>query len=176
MKQRLPDSIFLSHFIWTFKSSHWGTSLVIQWEKNLPCSAGDVGSIPGRGTKTAHAEEQLSPCATSRGSVCCSEMCTTQLRLGASKWINTKKLNILTGTNLLNKWGTDWAQGLQIYSANRLFHAGITAHFPVCLWAQHTRDTPGFGEQDLCLPFNYQRSAAGCTAPSDTADLCFIYT
>ena len=33
--------------------------------KNLPCTAGDSGSIPGQGTKTPHASEQLSPCATS---------------------------------------------------------------------------------------------------------------
>ena len=34
--------------------------------KNLPCSAGDVGSIPGQGTKILHAAEQLSPHATIR--------------------------------------------------------------------------------------------------------------
>ena len=28
----------------------------------LPCNAGDMGSIPGQGTKTSHAAEQLSPC------------------------------------------------------------------------------------------------------------------
>ena len=32
--------------------------------KSLPCNAGDVGSIPGWGTKIPHAAEQLSPCAT----------------------------------------------------------------------------------------------------------------
>ena len=32
--------------------------------KNLPSSAGDVGSIPGRGTKIPHAAEPLSPPAT----------------------------------------------------------------------------------------------------------------
>ena len=31
--------------------------------KNLPCSAGDTGSLPGRGTKIPHAMEQLSLCA-----------------------------------------------------------------------------------------------------------------
>ena len=30
--------------------------------KNLPCNAGDVGSIPGQGTKIPQAAEQLSPC------------------------------------------------------------------------------------------------------------------
>jgi len=34
--------------------------------KNLPSSAGDTGSIPGRGTKIPHAVEQRSPCVTSR--------------------------------------------------------------------------------------------------------------
>ena len=31
--------------------------------KNPPSNAGDVGSIPGRGTKFPHAAGQLSPCA-----------------------------------------------------------------------------------------------------------------
>ena len=31
--------------------------------KNLPCNTKDMGSIPGRGTKTPHAMEQLSSCA-----------------------------------------------------------------------------------------------------------------
>ena len=31
--------------------------------KNLPCNAGDVGSITGRGTKIPHVTEQLNPCA-----------------------------------------------------------------------------------------------------------------
>ena len=30
---------------------------------NPPANAGDVGSIPGRGTKIPHASGQLSPCA-----------------------------------------------------------------------------------------------------------------
>ena len=34
--------------------------------KNLPCSAGDVGSIPGQGTEILHAAEELSPHATIR--------------------------------------------------------------------------------------------------------------
>ena len=32
--------------------------------KNLSCNARDMGSIPGLGTKIAHAVEQLSPHAT----------------------------------------------------------------------------------------------------------------
>ena len=31
---------------------------------NPPCNAGDKGSVPGQGTKTPHAVEQLSPCTT----------------------------------------------------------------------------------------------------------------
>ena len=31
--------------------------------KNLPCNAGDGGSIPGEGTKIPHGLEQLGPCA-----------------------------------------------------------------------------------------------------------------
>ena len=32
--------------------------------EHLPCNAGDVGSIPGLGTKTPHATERQSPCST----------------------------------------------------------------------------------------------------------------
>ena len=32
--------------------------------KNLPCNSGDVGLIPGQGTKIPHAMDQLSPHAT----------------------------------------------------------------------------------------------------------------
>ena len=32
--------------------------------KNLPCNVGDTGLIPGWGTKTLHAAEQLSPCTS----------------------------------------------------------------------------------------------------------------
>ena len=32
--------------------------------KNLPYNAGDVGSIPGQGSKILHATEQLSLCVT----------------------------------------------------------------------------------------------------------------
>ena len=32
--------------------------------KNLPCNTRDAGSIPGLGTESPHAAEQLSPCAT----------------------------------------------------------------------------------------------------------------
>ena len=34
--------------------------------KNLACSAGDAGSIPGWGTKIPHAVEQLKLCARTR--------------------------------------------------------------------------------------------------------------
>ena len=34
--------------------------------KNLPCNAGDTGSIPGRGTKIPRATGQLSPRARAR--------------------------------------------------------------------------------------------------------------
>ena len=35
--------------------------------KNLPCVAGDSGSIPDQGTKIPHPAEQLSPLATIKG-------------------------------------------------------------------------------------------------------------
>ena len=38
--------------------------------KNPPSNAGDVGSIPGGGTKIPHAVEQLNPCATTTEPTC----------------------------------------------------------------------------------------------------------
>ena len=38
--------------------------------KNPPCNAGDVGSIPGQGTKTTCAVEQLSPHTKTREGPC----------------------------------------------------------------------------------------------------------
>ena len=46
--------------------------------KNLPCNEGDVGSIPGQGTKIPHALEQLSLCATTTEPTC-SGACAPQL-------------------------------------------------------------------------------------------------
>lgn len=40
--------------------SHLGTPMV----KDLPCNVGNVGSIPGEGTRISHDSEQLSPCMT----------------------------------------------------------------------------------------------------------------
>ena len=42
-----------------------GTSLVVQW-----LVQGNMGSIPGLGTKIPHASGQLSPCVTTRECVC----------------------------------------------------------------------------------------------------------
>ena len=39
--------------------------------KNLPCSAGDVGSIPGQRTRVPYATERLSPSTTAREPMCC---------------------------------------------------------------------------------------------------------
>ena len=41
--------------------------------KNLPCNAGDVGSIPGWGTRIPHVVEQLSLHAATREFDCCNE-------------------------------------------------------------------------------------------------------
>ena len=38
----------------------------VQWLKNQPCNAGDMGLIPGWGTKIPHAAEQLSLHSTTR--------------------------------------------------------------------------------------------------------------
>ena len=47
---------------------------------STPCNGGDVGSIPGWGTKTLYVMEQLAPCATTtepapttRESICLNE-------------------------------------------------------------------------------------------------------
>ena len=63
--------------------------------KNLPCNAGDVGSIPGQGTKIPHAAGQLSLRHNhwTRESVNCNERscmmqqrsCVLQLRPDAAK-------------------------------------------------------------------------------------------
>ena len=37
--------------------------------KNPPSNAGDTSSIPGQGSKILHSTEQLSLCATTRGSL-----------------------------------------------------------------------------------------------------------
>ena len=47
-----------------YKGPHPGTFLVVQWFKNPPANAGDVGLIPGPGTKIPRAAGQLSLCAT----------------------------------------------------------------------------------------------------------------
>ena len=39
--------------------------------KNSPSNAGDVGLMPGRGSKIPHAKEQLSLCTATRGKVVC---------------------------------------------------------------------------------------------------------
>ena len=38
--------------------------------KNLPCTAGDLGLIPGWGTKIPHATEQLIPCVATIEPTC----------------------------------------------------------------------------------------------------------
>ena len=52
---RFPDSISL---LWDLPGGPVA--------KNLPCSAGDTGSITGQGTKIPHTAEQLSPHATKK--------------------------------------------------------------------------------------------------------------
>ena len=39
---------------------HLGNFLSGSVVKNLPCNAGDLGSIPGRGSKAPHTSEELS--------------------------------------------------------------------------------------------------------------------
>ena len=54
--------------------------------KNPPSNAGDVGSIPGQGTKIPHAAGKLSPCATTTELACHNRRDRMpQLRPGAAK-------------------------------------------------------------------------------------------
>ena len=48
-------------------------SLVVQWLRIYLLMQGDVGLIPGQGTKIPHALETMSPQASTRESMCCKE-------------------------------------------------------------------------------------------------------
>ena len=70
-----------------FKNDFQRTSLV----KNPLCKAGDVGSIPGPGTKILHAAEQPSSCPTREKPVLRNERShVLQLRPNIAKLINLK--------------------------------------------------------------------------------------
>ena len=47
--------------------------------KNLPCNAGDTGSVPGPRIKTPHALGQLSPCMASVEFTCFWSLCKGHL-------------------------------------------------------------------------------------------------
>ena len=56
----------------------------------VQCNTGDVGSIPGPGTKTPHVWEQLNPCGTAtepKGSQACTT-CLESLCADKIKYIN----------------------------------------------------------------------------------------
>ena len=59
--------------MWKQDTGLLGTSLVGTVVKNPPCTAGDVGSIPGLGTNIPHASEQLSLCTETQGPACHNE-------------------------------------------------------------------------------------------------------
>ena len=57
--------------------------------KKLPCSAGDVGSIPDQGTKIPHTAGQLSPRVTARKKTACLNYCprsTSRVDMSLSKF------------------------------------------------------------------------------------------
>ena len=73
----------------THPPAHRGTCITAPGElpagpvvKNLPCSAGHAGSIPGRGTKISHASEQLNPLVATSETVCHNQgvLCTARKR------------------------------------------------------------------------------------------------
>ena len=49
---------------------HLGNFLSGSVVKNLPCNAGDLGSIPGRGSKAPHTSEELSLCVATTEPMC----------------------------------------------------------------------------------------------------------
>ena len=51
----------------------WGFPWLLQWFNTPPCNEGDMGSIPGQGTKIPQATEQLSPCTTTTESPCAAK-------------------------------------------------------------------------------------------------------
>ena len=55
------------------KEQFTGTSTCGPVVKHPPCNAGDVGWIPGQGTKISHAAEQLSLSAVTRELVLCNK-------------------------------------------------------------------------------------------------------
>ena len=60
-----------STIFYSLEKSYWdfsGGPVV----KNPPCNAGDMGLIPGRGTRIPYAAGQLSPHTTAREPVCCN--------------------------------------------------------------------------------------------------------
>ena len=61
--------ILTMSYKYRFQGDFPGGSVV----KNLPCNAGDMGLIPGWGTKIPHATGQLSLCATTRQPVLCNK-------------------------------------------------------------------------------------------------------
>ena len=109
--------------------------------RNLPCKAGDAGSIPGRGTKIPHSLEKLSPQAATRESVSHNERsymmqrkpCMLQLRLNTAKLKKKKKkrqkheiltvsleeLLMLQGTENLSQTGSNHLELLQLLQLKR---------------------------------------------------------
>ena len=59
------------HFREKFKNIYKGDFPDGPVVKNLPCNAGDMGSIPGQGTKIPHALEHLSLRAATRARIPC---------------------------------------------------------------------------------------------------------
>ena len=81
--------------------------------KNLPCNAGDSGSIPGWRTKIPHATGQLCPCATTREAVPCNERSRVpQLRPDTVKYIFLKG----NGPQVCF-WGRDGAMQSRVWIA-----------------------------------------------------------
>ena len=68
--------------------------------KNPPCNAGDMGLIPGRGTKIPHAMELLSPRTTTREFMYFTE----RSRLMQQRsWVLQLRPNAATSTSLPKK-------------------------------------------------------------------------
>ena len=69
-------------YLWIYLSELYiiGTSMVVQWLRLCPSTAGSPGSIPGQGTRFPHASTK-------------DPICVLQLRAGTDKSINILKIN-----------------------------------------------------------------------------------
>ena len=94
--------------------------------KNLPCNAGDSGSIPDQGTKIPHPAEQLSPLATIKGPPCTETKDARDARkiLGAATKTKSSPINQSINQYFFLKKEVNLGGLLLIYKYTRYFLYG----------------------------------------------------